>query len=228
MRARGDVAHEREDRFLAFDLAGMDVGLKVDAQPPGGADRRRRRIRHAAHHRKRQRPALERVAERRQVDEVRRLVHRRQEPLHIVVATGLGEIRTFGASLEAGERRPLAGLGDRCGRGRDDQEKDGEAAIHDEDHKPPLSRGEAARFRGANVPGFWVLSSEVLRFWGSCGGLRLECRHVPFPTLPRAIVVLVGIRRLCPDAGCVLCRASSTVGWSGRTEQSALRRGAAG
>ena len=109
--ARGDVADQRQHRLLALDLAGVDVGLQVDAQPVRGQHGGRPRVGDAADHGQQQRPALEGVAEGRDVHEVRGGVHRVEERLHVVVAAGLGEVGAFGAGLQAVQRRGTAGLG---------------------------------------------------------------------------------------------------------------------
>ena len=110
MLALGQFAQQDLRRLLALDLAGVDVGLDVDAQLAGLLDRSGCRIRRADH-RQRHRPPFERLPECRQVHRPGcRLRHRVQEGHDVVVVAGFAEVAALGARLEAGESLVLLRL----------------------------------------------------------------------------------------------------------------------
>ena len=119
--AFGELAKEDQRRFLALDLAGVDVPLDVDAQPVGALHRRGGGV-GGADDRQRHGPAFECLPEVGEVNQLRRLLRRRLHERHdVVVAAGLGEGGPLRARLER-----VSGRGLRRGDSRNGGEQHGE------------------------------------------------------------------------------------------------------
>lgn len=130
--AERDVPQHRLHRLFTLDLAGVDVGLDVDTQLARRAHRGSSGVSQAAGHRERQGAALERAAERREVDDRRGLVDRLQKGQDVVVAAGFAVVCPFGARAQRRQRLTL-----RCGRW------------------PRRSQTQAERHRGRQLKLLW-------------------------------------------------------------------------
>src|SRR5262245_66389959 len=86
MLSCGNVSHQRLCRFLAFYLAGMNVGLNVHAQLSGSAYGSRRRISDTADNSQGQRTAFEGISKCGVVDNRRAFGGCREEVGEVIVA----------------------------------------------------------------------------------------------------------------------------------------------